>query len=73
MVGEFKDDCLQRHLHLLYIRNEGGVYKSDPPNIRSADALTTPVDWYTGSASNARLNNITRGKRKGIKYIIKSL
>ena len=68
-VGQFKDDRLQSHSHFYYrgynraTNNTGGFavegYDNENPN-----------DTFTQSG---RYGNTTRGKRKGVKYIIKVL
>ena len=70
MVGEFKDDQFQNHTHAYsshafdnYFISEsiGGKVMGEKGTRRTND----PYDGRSGS--------ITRGKRKGIKYIIKMI
>ena len=67
-VGEFKDDRLQTHTHNAYFQggydkmasNSGGEYVVHP-NVGPT------------SEPDGRIDNVTRGKRKGVRYIIKVL
>ena len=67
-VGGFKDDALQSHRHLIAQRNDAtgeGVY-----------GITNVFGDYLGLSEgvfNARIANVTRGKRKGVIYLIKVL
>lgn len=67
-VGQFKDDCLQDHSHPLSARQNGVSYNEG----LEINGYTT---WNksTGGVQSARKSTITRGKRKGVKYIIKVL
>lgn len=70
-VGQFKDDQLQNHLHSLYIRSASGY--SDSPNVCGGNESTS-AKFDTGYIhSSYRRGNVTRGKCKGVKYIIKVL
>ena len=69
MVGEFKDDQFQDHSHKYLQGNGRNINKSteqwycwsgDDTNKRTTD-------------TNGRNGSVTRGKRKGVKYIIKVL
>ena len=65
-VGEFKDDCLQNHVHGLAFDGTvicgAGNYGTGSDNIPK-----------TVGVQNARYGNVTRCKSKGVKYIIKVL
>jgi hypothetical protein len=64
-VGQFKDDCLQNHVHAVqrYASGPDGIYLNGP----YGTVMTQTSDWV----NSARTGSITRGKRKGVKYIIK--
>ena len=71
MVGEFKDDQLQDHEH-----DFNGAYTSEIGNIMSIRMYNR--DIYSAIrphqyVAEGRHGNVTRGKRKGVKYIIKVL
>ena len=71
MVGEFKDDQLQNHGHggnVAVIAGPATVFAASTGN------------WMRGISDSERLvqssyrrGDVTRGKRKGVKYIIKVL
>ena len=70
-VGQFKDDCLQKHTHetsLAYGTDSGDSACLFNRNVIRAIS-------YTSSNNNGRtsIENVTRGKRKGVKYCIKVL
>lgn len=65
MVGEFKDDALQQHKHV-------GTYNNYPNGVLYLTSGNQGMGT-TGNVSDARTDKITRGKRKGVKYIIKVL
>ena len=65
-VGEFKDDQVQKHKHSQQFIGVGNVvYSSGSPMWQNE---TGETGYNTG-----RSGNVTRGKRKGVKYIIKVL
>lgn len=86
MVGQYKDDQLQKHSHLLtlgnyphfsiQLYNQGG-----PSRYRTITSYTTTEgseliagsDTYYGQVGRFGTTDVTRGKRKGVKYIIKVL
>ena len=68
MVGQFKDDCLQDHRHEAYF--QGGYDKLQSNS--GGDYVMHP-DTANTNAPSGRIGNVTRGKRKGVKYIIKVL
>lgn len=79
MVGEFKDDCLQRHDHDKYL---GGaiqnlvntVYQGVTGwGVVSMGGTTQGGDVAYRQFANGRFGNITRMKSKGVKFIIKVL
>ena len=69
-VGQFKDDQLQNHSHTYTAPSYGGVYTSGS---REYAATSTS---FTGSVSSynygGRYGAVTRGKRLGVNYIIKT-
>lgn len=79
MVGEFKDDQLQTHIHDLSSldgsinfpetsqQSSGGTGKIV---VSSGVAFTNLVARYMGDSRNG---TVTRGKRKGVNFIIKVL
>jgi hypothetical protein len=81
-VGEFKDDRVQDHRHTLQHGNS-----SNPTSFQSTSGSpsgsasvnipfgsSTPYDpLFISDPSSGRHGNTTRGKRKGVKYIIKVL
>ena len=65
MVGQFKDDQLQEHHHMgMYNKYPNGIYYMQEGSHGTAN---------TSNVQNARKGDVTRGKRKGVKYIIKVL
>lgn len=62
-VGEFKDDQLQDHIH----RN--GAY-SGADGTPGGRWRSIPGVTSSGSISSGRSGTVTRGKRKGVNYII---
>lgn len=80
-VGQFNDDCLQAHkhlvstnqstdvLHLLGSSTPNGPYQTKFP---TAGAYTDP-EIIANIMYDCRYASVTRGKRKGVKYIIKVL
>jgi len=69
-VGQFKDDCLQNHNHSVPIY----------PIIASGGAVglvsggqSVVYNESTANIKYGRYEDVTRGKRKGVKYIIKVL
>ena len=70
-MGEFKDDQLQSHRHK-YTHN---TYSGDQ---NGGGHVTGMQSSYTEEPANdnkykCRTGDVTRGKRKGVKYIIKVL
>jgi len=73
-VGQFKDDQVQNHEHKLRIRTSGGDPSTDPnasPGSYTAGVFRRVTGGIEGD--NYRYGDITRGKRKAVKYIIKVL
>ena len=70
-LGEFKDDQLQKHRHHFEIEcdhsdgNERGVYRRGVSNYSS--------DGHNTDYNSGRSGDVTRGKRKGVNYLIKVL
>ena len=79
MVGEFKDDCLQKHKHGLQmskseVESQGWGLQMGGGFVDRPMVYTSIQSYYFNTEFNgARNGDITRGKRKGIKYIIKVL
>ena len=69
MVGEFKDDQLQKHNHT---KDYGTA-----PNGNNRGFSRIQVESYNeklnSTPSDCRYGNTTHGKRKGVKFIIKVL
>ena len=74
-VGQFKDDCLKSHNHEI---NGGYFSRNFPVEYGTTGSwgftlyqqnLAVMPQYYTNSAGDA----VNRGKRKGVKYIIKVL
>lgn len=83
-LGEFKDDCLQGHVHgYMYssvwtgatATNAGGVMLWKQVSTNEFDVTTSERLQYSSDNShgNPRIGDITRGKRKGINFLIKAL
>lgn len=78
MVGQFKDDCIQDHKHRMYYRNGSGSPGGDP-NAYNGSATAGISGRDSGTAIDAatstpvRKSDTTRGKSKGVKYVIKVL
>lgn len=71
-VGEFKDDCLQYHTHQTKI-NVGVGYQGGTSRVTVASGGTGEFSYTSNIGQSARLGDTTRGKRKGVKFIIKVL
>ena len=69
-LGEFKDDQLQAHNHVVQPAFSGGAQAGN--QVLGGSSLTTQMTLDTGSTSG-RFGNVTRGKRKGVIYLIKVL
>lgn len=69
MVGEFKDDQLQTHQHLY----EKFVFAGGGTGIQGADYYSVRTASTASESNTGRKGAVTRGKRKGVKYIIKVL
>ena len=80
MVGEFKDDRIQKHQHYISIQNNG-INLVTHGNGSDTGWHTTLSVTQNGSrlyASNqsmsyCRVGDTTRTKSKGVKFIIKTL
>ena len=75
-VGYFGDDCLQNHNHEIMNGHRdnsgaGGNWYADTWNRGSNLYWTKMQEMYASQVTNARVNDVTRGKRKGVTYIIK--
>jgi hypothetical protein len=70
-VGKFKDDCLQDHRHSVRNRRISG--ESGDINYCSGDNAATSLGDTTGSVASGygRYDDVTHGKQKGVKFIIK--
>ena len=70
MVGEFKDDQLQSHHHHIQTFQNAGT---SPSIGRLVVNGTDPRFFDTGTPFDAREGDVTRGKHKGVRFIIKVL
>ena len=84
MVGEFKDDQIEKHTHIIseegynerrlinlaYQTGATGWPVANAPSITNGSDIAEANTIKKGRTSNT---DVTRGKRKGIKYIIKVL
>ena len=77
MVGEFKDDCLQDHLHYSSIDFPNGdlmIWNNPNGNYAYSGAGNQfSLSNKGGGIYNSRSTTVTHGKQKGVKYIIKVL
>ena len=76
MVGQFKDDCVQKHNHSLYnsISNVNIGSTISGSNASSLSYGNGAVYAYLTIGDNTgRSGDVTRTKSKGIKYCIKVL
>lgn len=69
--GEFKDDQLQNHTHLLYARSTTGNNGGDP-NVASGDYTQGVLRNNTGSVIGVRQGYVTRGKSRAVFIYIKA-
>ena len=81
-LGQFRDDCLQNHEHYLWTdRNDQNEYhaRGDVSGHIGNNYYVREQrneEWIQGVRTdklNARTGTVTRGKRIGVKYIIKVL
>ena len=75
-LGEFKNDQLQSHTH--EVTRDSGVFLSTlRGSVATGDIqiarYTTSAEVYAGTINNGRKGTVTRGKSKGVNYIIKAL
>ena len=68
-VGQFKDDQLQAHTHYASANAGGGAQVWGV--VASSSGQTS--GWMTGDIRTGRRGDVTHGKRKGVKYIVKVL
>ena len=68
MVGEFKDDALQSHKHIV---SSGASNTSS--TVYGLTHIVSSTYIASGGVYDARYSVVTRGKRKGVKIIIKVL
>lgn len=70
MVGEFKDDQFQKHEHKV-LSNQGSAGGAGG----GVQASSTPGNFWTQEVNGAgqRSGNVTHGKQKGVKFLIKVL
>ena len=65
-LGEFKDDQFQTHTHSVRVRHSGSSGMGvDNQNAKRDGSITS------GEPNSGRYGDVTRGKRKGVNYIIK--
>ena len=69
MVGEFKDDALQQHKHQYQTRIADSYFITQV----AGGAIQSDKGVYDTTGVIGRHADVTRGKRKGVKYIIKVL
>ena len=62
-LGQFKDDQLQNHTHLAY-------YYGNKPVIKYGTDYES-LGYRSSNVSSGRYGSVTRGKRKGVNFIIK--
>lgn len=79
-VGQFKDDVFQNHNHTITVRLFSGAGTYVGTNLAPGVAnnvISEATSWETQTAGDSgsgnRTSTVTRGKRKGVKYIIKVL
>ena len=75
MVGQFKEDRLQNHNHSIPNNNlgDGQIGGSNTQGVTNLYNSINTFEISDGGGFNARKGNTTRGKRKGVIYIIKTL
>lgn len=75
MVGQFKDDGFQNHTHKICSpRMDGmGLGGGAGQDYGSLYYGSRAEAIWAGTIMDGRKANVTRGKRKGVKYIIKVL
>ena len=69
MVGLFKDDCFQNHNHSLSVGN--GTNASGQQGAVGTNVFNSIYVQLVNDSFRAK--DVTRGKSKGVKYIIKIL
>ena len=70
-VGQFRDDALQDHKHKQSIPHGNNYYYAVSGG--SLAYIDASIEADTSAVINARTASVTRGKSKGVKYIIKVL
>ena len=70
--GEFKDDQLQQHTHLINTQTEGSYTGGYSIIGRSSSLGVTTIDKSTTVATNARGGETTHGKQKAVYVYIKA-
>ena len=70
MVGQFKEDQFQDHKHAVNTYRTSG---SANVVYRGLGNGTDLIQIESTSSKSGRHGDVTRGKRKGVKYIIKVL
>ncbi len=68
-LSEFKDDCLQLHVHTYSVPNRAKYGQLKNPGDIYGDNFLT--NYNTSDPPNARTGTVTRGKRKGVYFLIK--
>ena len=70
LLGEFKDDQLQTHQHALRVPNDDGASRNIRPTGSGGSTF-----WVSRNTENnsGRSGTVTRGKRKGVTYLVKVL
>jgi hypothetical protein len=69
-VGEFKDDCMQEHKHPIAYSGDASVGLGNHWTMHQTQNQAGTLNSYS---NNGRSGSVTRGKRKGVIYIIKVL
>lgn len=70
--GEFKDDQLQDHTHIIYNTNPGGTIPESPIEFTVDNGSTGFEQKIVGYTRNARAGDITHGKQKAVYVYIKA-
>lgn len=75
MVGQFKDDQLQKHKHWNNPAVNFGAAGSATSNFGGVQLGSVFASYLqtNGVENDVRYGDVNRGKRKGVKYIIKVL
>lgn len=76
-LGQFHDDQLRNHGHSLRKSLWGYIQQTgyEVPDYYNGYVGSEDTGWYTGDVKDEslRVGSVTRGKRKGVIYLIKVL